>query len=58
MELVELSDAFSRIRQTRNWIIKTLIIYYIFILLFKNTIHSFWTLFKGRELEITEFDIN
>ena len=58
MELVELSDTFSRIWQTRNWIIKTLIIYYIFILLFKNTIHSFRTLFKGRELETTEFDIN
>ena len=38
MELVELSDTFSRIRQTRNRIIKTLIIYYIFILLFKNII--------------------
>ena len=58
MELVELSDTFSRIRQTRNWIIKTLIIYYIFILLFKNIIHSSRTLFKGRELETTEFDIN
>ena len=42
----------------KNRFIKSLIIYYIFILVFKNIIYSFWTYIKGGELETTKFDIN